>query len=94
MVAEPVFHPWKRAWQLLEDRLRQTEEVLVQERLARENAQQAVGAQGRIGKRVSGVQSLVDTKAIGKPPTFSGDVDPNGQLEGMPWSLWSFIFRS
>ena len=47
----------------LEDRLRQTEEVLVAERLA-------------------------------KPPPFSGDVDSNGQPEGMPWSQWSFIFRS
>ena len=40
------------------------------------------------------IQSLVDTKAIGKPPTFSGDVDTSGQPEGMPWSQWSFVFRS
>ena len=25
---------------------------------------------------------------------FSGDVDVNGQLEGMPWSQWSVVFRS
>ena len=37
------------------------------------------------------VQSLVDTKAIGKPPTLSGDIDTP---EGMPWSQWSFVFRS
>ena len=74
----------------VEDRLRQTEEVLVQERgQTAEAAQQGVGAQAPIGERASGVQSLVDTKAIGKPPTFSGDVDPNGQPEGMPWSQWS-----
>ena len=80
----------------LVNRLRQTEEVLVQERLARqtaEAAQQTAGAQVSIGERVSGVHNLVDTKAIGKPPTFSGDVDPNGRPEGMPRSQWSFIFR-
>ena len=79
----------------LEERLRQTEEVLVQERLARqtaETAKQTVGAQPAAGL-VPGTQSLVDTRAIGKTPTFSGDVDPKGQPEGMPWS-WSFIFRS
>ena len=45
-------------------------------------------------ERKPGLPSLVDTKAIGKPPTFSGDVDVNGQPEGMPWSQWSFVFRS
>ena len=51
-----------------------------------------LGAGG--GERPPGLPSLVDTKAIGKPPTFSGDVDVNGQPEGMPWSQWSFVFRS
>ena len=80
----------------LEERLRQTEEVLVQERLARqtEAAQQAMGSSVLTGERVLTVQSLVDTKAIGRPPTFSGDIDTNGQPEGMPCSQWSFVFRS
>ena len=69
----------------LEERRRQTEEVLVQERLAQtEAAQQAMGSS----------VPLVDTKAIGKPPTFSGDIDTNGQPEFLPWSQWSFVFRS
>ena len=89
----------------LEERLRKTDDVLVSERLARqtaEAAQQAVGPQpqpagagvGGGSERLPGLPSLVDTKAIGKPPTFSGDVDVNGQPEGMPWSQWSFVFRS
>ena len=75
--------------------------MLVAERLARqtaEAAQQTVGPQpagaGGGGERPSGLPSLVDTKATGKPPTFGGDVDVNGQLEGMAWSQWSFEFRS
>ena len=64
----------------LEERLRQTEEVLVQERLARQSeaAQQSMGSPVLTGERVVTVQSLVDTKAIGRPPTFSGDIDTNG----------------
>ena len=89
----------------LEERLRQTEDVLVSVRLARqtaEAAQQAVGPQpqpagasvGGGSERPPGLPSLVDTTAIGKPPTFCGDVDVNGQPEGMPWSQWSFVSRS
>ena len=37
-------------------------------------------------ERPPGLPSLVDTKAIGKPPTFNGDFDVTGQPEGMPWS--------
>ena len=62
----------------LEERLRQTEDVLVAERLARqtaEAAQQTVGPQpqpagagvGGGSERPPGLPSLVDTKAIGKP---------------------------
>ena len=85
----------------LEERLRQTEEVFVAERLARQTAEaarQSVGPQpagaGGGGERPPGLPSLVDTKAIGKPPTFSGDIDVKGQPEGMAWSKWSFVFRS
>ena len=100
MVAEPVF---VRIINGSAVDLRQTEDVLVSERLARqtaEAAQQAVGPQpagagvGGGSERPPGLPSLVDTKAIGKHPTFSGDVDVNGQPEGMPWSQWSFVFRS
>ena len=80
----------------LEERLRQTEEVLVEERLARqtEAAQQAMGSSILTGERVLTVQSLVDTKPIGRPSTFSGDIDASGQPEDIPWSQWSFVFRS
>ena len=76
--------------------MRQTEEVLVQERLARqtEAAQQAMGSSVLTGERVLTVQSLVDTKAIGRPPTLSEDIDTSGQPEGMLLSQWSFVFRS
>ena len=72
---------------------------MVAERLARrtaEAAQPSVGPQpaGAGGERPPGLPSLVDTKAIGKPQTFSGDVDVNVQPEGMPWSQWSFVFWS
>ena len=82
----------------LEGPLRQTEEVLVAERLARptaEAAQQTVGPQPA-GTGVGGGSERppVDTKAIGKLPTFSGYVDVNGQPEGVPWSQWSFVLRS
>ena len=73
----------------LEDRLRQREEVLVAEPLARqtvEAAQQTAGPQpAGAGERPPGLPSLVGTEAIGKPPTFTGDVDVNGQPEGLPW---------
>ena len=87
MVAEPVFVlslSMEARLIALEDRL----EVLVAERLARQTAgaaQQTVGPQPADGGgEPPGLPSLVDTKAIGKPPTFSGDVDVNGQPEGMP----------
>ena len=61
----------------LEERLRQTEDVFVSERLARQTAgaaQLAVGPQpagagvGGGSERPPGLPSLVDTKAIGKLP--------------------------
>ena len=84
----------------MEARVIASEEVIA-ERLARqtaEAAQQTVGPQpagaGGGGQGPSGLPSLVDTKAIGTPRTFSGDIDENGQPEGMAWSQWSFVFRS
>ena len=85
----------------LEDCPRQTEEVLVTERLARQTAgaaQQTAGPQpagaGGGSDRPPGLPSLVDSKAIGKSWTFSGDIDVHGQPEGMPWSPWTFVFGS
>ena len=39
-------------------------------------------------------QVLSIRRRFEKPPTFSGDVDVNGQPEGMPWSQRSFVFWS
>ena len=61
----------------VEDRQRQTEEVLVAERLARQTAEAAqhpVGPKGPVEERTPVSQSFVDTRAIGKPPPFSGDI--------------------
>ena len=99
MVAEPVLVEIIHGSTVdcVGNRLRQTEEVLVAERLARqtaEAAQQTVGPQPAaavgVGERPPGLLSLVVAKAIGKHPTFSGHVDVNGQPEGMPWSQWNF----
>merc|ERR1712194_547342 len=38
---------------------------------------------------------LVDTRSIGKPASFSGDVDAHGKsVDNMPWLSWSFTFRA
>ena len=38
---------------------------------------------------------LVDTRSLGKPPPFSGDLDAQGKpVDGMHWSQWSFAFRA
>ena len=61
--------------------------------LSRTVGPQPARAGGGGGDRLPGLPSLVDTKAIGKPPTFSGD-DVTAQPEGMAWSKWSFVFQS
>ena len=69
----------------LEERPRQTGDVLVAERLARqtaEAAQQTVGPQ----PQPAGAGAGGGSERPPGPPTFSGDVDVNGQPKNMPWS--------
>ena len=106
MVAEPVFVEAIHGSAVdCVGRTSKTEDVLVAERLARQTAEAAQQTAGPLpqpagagagggSERPPGLPSLVDTKAIGNRPTFSGDVDVNGQPEGMPWSQWSFVFQS
>ena len=96
MVAEllVLLHPWKRAWRLWRnvcDRLKKSWSRS-DSRDKRKLLSKSMGSPVLTGERAVTVQSLVDTKAIGKPPTFSGDIDTNGQPEGLPWSQWSFVF--
>ena len=40
-------------------------------------------------------QQLVDTRTLGKPSSFSGELEANGKpSEGAPWTQWSFTFRA
>ena len=39
-------------------------------------------------------KSLVDTRGIGKPSNFSGDVDNQGKMSEPIWQQWSFTFRA
>ena len=66
---------------------RQTERVLVVERLARQIAEVA---QQTVGTWPAGV----DAEEIGTLPTFSGDVDSSEQSDSVPWSQWSLTIRS
>ena len=82
---------------VLENRLRQMEEVLVMGRLARwfaESAQQMVGTQSAGVERSLGATSLVGARETGEPPTSSGEGGLIGRAEGMTWHLWSFILWS
>ena len=66
----------------LENRLRQTERLLVVERLARQTAEVA---QQTLETWPGGV----DAEEIGKLPMFSGDIDLSERTDSMPWSQWS-----
>ena len=39
-------------------------------------------------------KSLVDTRGIGKPSNFSGDVDNQGRMSELIWQQWTFTFRA
>ena len=81
---------------VLENRLSQTEEVLVMGRLAQpfaESAQQMVGQSAGI-ERSLGATGLVGARETGEPPTSSGESGLSSQAEGMTWHLWSLIFWS
>ena len=45
-------------------------------------------------QRASQEKSLVDTRGIGKPSSFSGDVDNQGRMSEPIWQQWSFTFRA
>ena len=70
----------------LENRLRQTEEALVAERLARRTAEVAQQV-------VRACPATVDVEEIGRLEMFSGDGDLNGRVNSMPVSQWSLTVR-
>ena len=39
-------------------------------------------------------QSFVDTRAIGKPPSFTGESLGDGKPDGLVWGQCSFLFRA
>ena len=72
---------------MLENRLKQTEEVLVVERLAErstESAQQMVGAQSAGIKKSFGATGLVGAKETGEPPASSGESGLSSQAGTLP----------
>ena len=99
-------HPaWKRSVCLimetrlvvLVERLKQTEEVLVMERLAQrsaESAQQMVGTQSAGIEKSLGATGLVGAKETGEPPTSSGESGLSSQAGDITLHLWSLIFWS
>ena len=82
---------------VLENRLKQTEEVLVMERLAQrfaESAQQMVGTQSAGIEKSLGATGPVGAKETGEPPTSSGESGLSSQAEGMALHRWSPILWS
>ena len=75
--------------QQLEQQLQATQQQLAG--LLAQQAQQAAATQPPRSPRE---KPLVDTRAIGKPGSFSGDLDETGKGVGESWSLWSFTFRA
>ena len=73
---------------MLENRLKQTEEALVMERLAQrfaEIAQQMVGTQSAGSEICLGATGLVGAKDTGEPPTSSGESGLSSQaVEALP----------
>ena len=94
MVAEPVFDHGSTIGCVGEPRLKQTEEVLVMERLAQrfaDNAQQMVGTQSAGIEKSLGATGLVVAKETGEPATPSGEIGLSSQAEGMALHLSSLI---
>ena len=82
---------------VLENRLKQTEEVLVMDRLAQrfaESAQQTVGTQSAGIERSLGATGLVGAKESGEPPTSSGESGLSSQAGRITLHLWSRILWS
>ena len=81
---------------VLENRLKQTEEVLAMERLAQrfaENAQM-VGTQSAGIENSLGTTGLVGAKETGEPPTSSGESGLSSQAGSIILHLWSLILWS
>ena len=82
---------------VLENRLMQTEEVLVMERLAQrsvKSAQQMVGAQPAGIKKSLGATGLLGAKETSEPPTSSGESGLSSQAGDITLHLWSLILWS
>ena len=82
---------------VLESRLKQTEEVLVMERLAQwsaESAQQMVGTQSAGTEKSFGTTGLVGAKETGEAPTSSGESSLSSQIGDITLHLWSLILWS
>ena len=78
-------------------RLKQTQEVLVMERLAQwfaESAQQMVGLQSAGIEKSFGATGLLGAKETGEPPTSSGESGSNSQAGDITLHLWSLILWS
>ena len=63
---------------------------------ARAAAQGAQGAQADDQQRANPIrESLVDTKLLGKPDKFSGELDENAKYkDGVTWENWSFVLSA
>ena len=82
---------------MLENRLKQTEEVLVMERLAQrfaEIAQQMVGTQSDGIEKSLGATGLVGAKETGKPTASSGESGLSSQAGSITLHLWSLTLWS
>ena len=83
---------------ILEQRLIAAEAVIAQQQqqLNLSAAQQARTslAGSQVGDDEPRKQSFIDTRAIGKPPNFSGEVGDDGKPDGPAWSQWAFLFRA
>ena len=82
---------------LLENRLKQTEEVLVMERLAErfaESAHQMVGTKSAGVERSLGPTSLVGARETGEPPMSSGESGLSSQVGSITLHLWSVLLSN
>jgi len=53
------------------------------------------GERVRAGGPAARPESLVDTKLLGKPEKFSGDLDENATYkDGVTWENWAFVLAA
>ena len=82
---------------VFDNRLKQTEEVMVMERLAQrfaESAQMMVGTQSAGIEKSPEATGLVGAKETGEPPTSSGESGLSCQAGDITLHLWSLILWS